>query len=381
MGNPAHNRGVRWTAIFPAARAIGAALALALLVVAVRSEDGPESDTKNDPKKAPGKKPETGKDGDVSEGSKGSEGSRLDATNKKAAARVARTFAQKGRSLRSQFRGLTKEDVIVVGGLFDFVQELLVAWGCPHTVIRPSELEHVAMKRPDRMVFLLNCHLLDRRFPATQPRPGPVTDKQAADRLERALKTAGLTEQTSPGRAIRERFKEIARFAGERYSQAGLKRMAQAVKQGAWVYSNDWAVLALERAFPGRVRWTKQGTFEETIEVQPALAGRRHPLVKGLFPKGKKIRLWLETESYLFTMKGRHTKLIQSRALGARYQNNRNVVSLFAHGKGRVMHSLVHGYLQKGKTDDAELVQKLLVRYLIQKSIQNFNRPDPAGSD
>jgi len=297
---------------------------------------------------------------------------RMDETNREAAARVVRTFARKGRSLRSQLRGLEKEDVVVVGGLFDFVQEMLVAWRCPHTVIRPSELEHVPMKRPERMVFLLNCHLLDRRFPDAQPAPGPAGDAAAAARLEKALKAAGLTEKTAPGRAIRERFEEVKRFAGEDYSAAGLARLADAVKQGAWVYSNDWALLALEKAFPGRIRWTKRATFEERIEVEPALAGRRHPLVKGLFPKGKRVKLWLEAESYLFELRGRHTKLIRSRALGARYGNNRTVVALFEHGKGRVLHSLAHGYLQKGRTRDAELVQKLLARYLVAKSIENF---------
>ena len=53
--------------------------------------------------------------------------SRLDEANRKAAADVRRTFAREGVMLTTQMKGLRKEDLIVVGGLFDFVQEVLTA--------------------------------------------------------------------------------------------------------------------------------------------------------------------------------------------------------------------------------------------------------------
>lgn len=299
--------------------------------------------------------------------------SRLDETNRKAAEKVVRTVAKQGKLLTTQLKGLRKEDVIVVGGLFDFVQELLTAFRAPHTVIRPDELEHVAMEKPERMIFFLNCHLCDRQFPDSQP-PRPAPDAaEAARRLEAALKEAGLDGDGAPGKAIRERFAEMKFFAGSDYSVAGLKRMADAVRKGAWVFSTDWALLALERAFPKTIQWTGRSTYEETVEVKPSLVGKRHPLLAGVFEK-KKARWWLETESYLFRVHGKHKTLVESLALGARYGGNRRVVTLLEPGKGRVLHALSHTYLQKGRTDDAVVMQRLLVNFLIAKSLENHER-------
>jgi hypothetical protein len=215
---------------------------------------------------------------------------RLDKANQQAAARVYRTFAKQGKMLSTQLKGLRKEDVIVVGGLFDFVQEVLSAYRLEHTVLTPAELEHHPLKEPERKIVFLNCHLLDRRFPPSQQAAGRASDEEARKRLERLLKRAGLDGADAPGRAIRERFAEVAHFAGSDYSRAGLERLGKAIRAGAWAVSTDWAVLALEKALPGRIRWTGRTTFEEKVEVRPSLAGRRHPLLKGVFPDPAKAR-------------------------------------------------------------------------------------------
>src|SRR5262245_52868824 len=75
--------------------------------------------------------------------------SRLDEANRKAAVEVRRTFAKEGKALKAQLRGLRKEDLIVVGGLFDFVQEVLTAHRIEHTVITPAELEHHPLTEPE----------------------------------------------------------------------------------------------------------------------------------------------------------------------------------------------------------------------------------------
>jgi hypothetical protein len=53
---------------------------------------------------------------------------RLDEANREAAKEVYRTVAREGSDVTNRLRGLKKEDVIVVGGLFDFVQEVLTAY-------------------------------------------------------------------------------------------------------------------------------------------------------------------------------------------------------------------------------------------------------------
>ena len=138
--------------------------------------------------------------------------------------------------------------------------------------------------------------------------------------------------------------------------------------------STDWAILPLERALPGTIYWTGRTTYEETVEVRPSLIGKRHPLTSNVFGDQPKAKWWLETESYLFNVKGKHKTLIESRPLGARYSGNRRIVTLIEPGKGKVLHALSHTYLQKGKTHDAAVMQRLLVNYLIAKSLQNYER-------
>jgi len=306
---------------------------------------------------------------------------RLDEANREAAERVLRTAEREGAAITNRLRGLRAEDVLVVGGLFDYVQELLVAWRCPHTVIRPDELEHRLEPPFERRVVLLNCHLLDRTFPHHHAQAGDPDAEEAQRRLERVIEEAGLDGPTAPGKALRERFSEVARFAGSDYSEAGLARLGEAVEAGAWAWSSDWAVLALERALKGRIRWTGRSTVEETVEVAPSLAARRHPLLEGVFDAqagDRPPRWWLETESYLFSVRGKHTVLVESRQLGARYGGNRNVAVLLEPGKGRVLHCLSHGYLQRGSAGDLGAMQRMLLNFLLAKSLENWRREQAA---
>jgi hypothetical protein len=304
--------------------------------------------------------------------------SRLDEANRKAAAEVRRTFAREGKVLKSQLKGLRKEDLIVVGGLFDFVQEVLTAHRIEHTVITPAELEHHPLTEPDRKIFLLNCHLIDRTFAASAPAGSRASDAEAQATLERVLAESKLTGDTAPGKAIRERFGEVKHFAGSDYTEKGLARLGAAIKDGAWAMSTDWAVLVWEKALPRTIRWTGRTTFEETIEVQPALAGRRNPLLEGVFPEPK-ARWWIETEAFLFAVEGKYTVLVDSTQLGARYGGNRNIVVLAEAGKGRVLHALPHAYLVRGGASDLCAMQKLLVNLLLAKSLENWKRRPPAG--
>jgi hypothetical protein len=304
--------------------------------------------------------------------------SRLDEANRKAAAEVRRTFAREGKQLTTLLKGLRKEDLIVVGGLFDFVQEVLTAHRVEHTVVTPAELEHVPLVDPWRKVFLLNCHLVDRRFPTSEPARPRASEEEAQATLERVLDEAGLKGDTAPGKAIRERFGEVRHFAGSDYTVNGLARLGAAIREGAWAMSTDWAVLVWEKALPRTIRWTGRATFEETIEVRPALAGRRDPLLEGVFPEPK-ARWWIETESYLFAVEGRHRVLVDSPQLGARYGGNRNVVVLAEAGKGQVLHALAHAYLVKGAEKDLSAMQRLLVNLLLAKSLENWKRRPPEG--
>ena len=295
--------------------------------------------------------------------------SRLDERNRKAAEKVYRTVANRHGRITNLARGLRKEDIIVVGGMFDFVQEILVAFRIPHTVMSCAELDAHRFD-PDRQILFLNCHLMDRKFPRSNrgyTRPSPA---DAARNLARVLAESGLNKDGAPGDAIRKRFAEVKFFAGTDYSEGALARLGAFVKAGGWVMSTDWALLAIEKALPKTVRWTGRSTFEEVLEVRPSASGKRSSLLKDAFPN-KKARWWIEAQSYLFSIKSSRAKiLVESRALAARYNGNKNVVALVPVGKGRLLHALSHGYLQAGKADDVGAMQMLIANFLIERSIQ-----------
>jgi hypothetical protein len=56
------------------------------------------------------------------------------------------------------------------------------------------------------------------------------------------------------------------------YTEAFARSIAGFVEEGGWLISSDWGLdYVLERAFPGMVRWTRQGTNTEVISVEPNL--------------------------------------------------------------------------------------------------------------
>ncbi len=304
--------------------------------------------------------------------------SRLDKRNQEAADRVYKTVAARHGRITNLARGLKKEDVIVVGGLFDFMQEILTAFRIPHTVISCAELDAHTFD-PSRQILFLNCHRIDRKFPASNRRYKRPSPAEAAARLAREIKAAGLDEKGAPGEAIRNRFDDVKYFAETDYSVSALKRLGRFVKDGGWVMSTDWALLAVEKALPKTVKWTGRVTYEERIEVRPSASGKREPLMKDVFPK-KKARWWIETEGYLFVVKSRRGKvLVESRGLAARYHGNKNVVALVEVGKGRLLHALSHGFLQAGATDDLTAMQMLVANFLVARSIQ-VHRADLAAA-
>jgi hypothetical protein len=298
----------------------------------------------------------------------------MDDANRKAAEQVYRTVADPTYGITNRLRGLRKEDVIVVGGLFDFMQEMLVAFRCPHTVITPAELDKVSFD-PDRQVVILNCHLMDRSFAKTNIDAERPSEEEAERRLQQTLAEAGLDENNAPGAAIRARFQEVKFFAGSKYSMPALGRLGSFVRRGGWLFSTDWAILAVEAACPGTIRSVTQRTFEEVVEVRPTAMGLRHPLLEGAFStQPPKARWWIETEGILFKVESPKGKvLVESNQLAARYGGNRNVLAAVEFDKGLIVHALCHGYLQKGATQDLSPMHRVLANFLMMRSKHNWD--------
>ncbi len=140
------------------------------------------------------------------------------------------------------------------------------------------------------------------------------------------------------------------------------------VSDGGWLFTSDWGVKVVERAFPGYLHVLKEGarevaTADETITF--TIAPGRHELLKGLPPEAETSRWWLEESSSPFVIDKPEAVevLAQSTDLERKY-NSKYVAITFAHGKGRVVHVLGHMFQKEGNLRGAYAMQRLLINFL-----------------
>jgi hypothetical protein len=183
-------------------------------------------------------------------------------------------------------------DVIVVGGIYDHVEDVLDALDVRHTVIAPPDLDRVDL-RPEQLL-VVNC-------------PGQVSARAVA-------------------------------------------RIRVFVEAGGSLFTTDWALRhVVEPAFPGVLAFNERPTGDDVVRVEV-----RDPddvYVKGVMEGSDDPQWWLEASSYPIRIldPSRVQVLITSRELGARY-GEEPVAVRFAWGEGEVFHMISHYYLQRTET-------------------------------
>jgi hypothetical protein len=183
-------------------------------------------------------------------------------------------------------------DVIVVGGIYDHVEDVLDALDVRHTVIAPPDLDRVDL-RPEQLL-VVNC-------------PGQVSARAVA-------------------------------------------RIRVFVEAGGSLFTTDWALRhVVEPAFPGVLAFNERPTSDDVVRVEV-----RDPddvYVKGVMDGRDDPQWWLEASSYPIRIldRSRVQVLITSRELGARY-GEEPVAVRFTWGEGEVFHMISHYYLQRTET-------------------------------
>ncbi len=191
-----------------------------------------------------------------------------------------------------ELQDIKEADVIVIGGTYDFIQNVLAMADTPHLLIGPRDLEKAKL-RPDQVIFI-NC-------------PGKL-------------------------------------------SPLGLRKLETFVSSGGFLFTTDWALKhVLEEAFPGYVRYNERATGDEVVRVE--ILDTDDPFLMSLLGPKDDPQWWLEGSSYpiqILDKKKVHV-LVSSKEIEQKY-GEAPVFITFDYGEGKVYHMISHFYLQRSET-------------------------------
>ena len=209
-----------------------------------------------------------------------------------------------------ELKDIKEADVIVIGGIYDFIQNVLSMAGTPHILIDPTGLDHAEL-RPDQVIFI-NC-------------PGKL-------------------------------------------SPLGLRKLKTFVSSGGFLFTTDWALkYVLEEAFPGYVRYNEKPTRDEVVRVE--ILDTDDPFLKSLLGPKDDPQWWLEGSSYPIQIldKDKVKVLVTSKEIEKKY-GEAPVFITFDYGEGKIYHMISHFYLQRSETRTKR--QKLSAdKYFAEKEI------------
>jgi hypothetical protein len=204
------------------------------------------------------------------------------------AAKVILDEQTAGRDRRLLAR-IGKADVLVVGGCYDRVEDVLSLLEIKHEIVSPAELDAIELR--NQQLVIVNC----------------------------------------PGKLSRE----------------GVLKVRDYVEQGGFLLTTDWALKnVVEPAFPGYLQYNGRPTGDEVVGIR--LEDDWQGLLAGVLHAGADPQWWLEGQSYPIRVLGRRRVkiLLASRELGERYGEPAIAVA-FKYGKGEVLHMISHLYLQR----------------------------------
>ena len=209
----------------------------------------------------------------------------------KAAYGAARRILREKQTVEEQqvIDDVSGDDIVVVRGQYDRVEEVLGVMDMPHVVVDPAQLARLTL-RPDQML-VINC----------------------------------------PGNIDRKSILQVRKF----------------VNSGGSLFTTDWALkFVLEPAFPGIVKFNDKATPEAVVAVQPSASD--NPMLDGIFDDSADPQWWLERSSYpIEILKPRKVEvLVESAEIGRRWGESPVVIS-FEYGLGEVLHMISHYYLQR----------------------------------
>ena len=181
------------------------------------------------------------------------------------------------------------DDILVVPGTYDHVEQVLDALGLPYALVNVADLWRRRL-RPDQLI-VVNC-------------PGTI-------------------------------------------GAGAVNALRDFVHAGGSLFTTDWALRhVVEPAFPGVVAYNDRPTADDVVRIE--IRNRDNPFVRGVMDGDDDPQWWLEGSSYPIRVldPARVEVLLSSKELGDKYGES-PVAVVFKHGAGDVFHMISHYYLQR----------------------------------
>lgn len=286
-----------------------------------------------------------------------------------------------------------KTDIVVATGVYDQTEIVLAHLGIPHTAIEPSQLG--AYDLSGCAALFIDC---TNTYAQNSGVDGDTIAQVRKDieRLEKRLKS--LQDQVIE--AEKKKDARLARLRGDlRQTSANLewkkklvsnlvdvvslaKKLRAFVAGGGYLFTSDWGITLIEKAFRGSVR--VGGTVgPKTVKIAPRRGAEKHALLREVFTVAgrgsttpqRSLRWEIDSSSYLIrTESAKVEVLVESQELSS---SCKAIVVTFRHDgegcvdgreskAGRVMHTLSHFADQVDRMGDFAL-QNMLVNFLVER--------------
>jgi hypothetical protein len=273
----------------------------------------------------------------------------------------------------------SQRDIVVVTGQYDHIQEIMDRLEIPYSLLDPEQVPKYDLS--NCKVLLINCNstyaqglfrlsnsstiqkdieLLEEKEAALRKRVQEAKEKRKV--FELGLE---LLKATSTLSELREQLSAVTG------ANALVENVRKFVEAGGYVFSSDWGISILERAFPGTV---KNGGMigPRTVSLRPK-PGVKSPLLDEVFytgPKNQTVisrKLVWEIDSGSYAVKVEKATVDILAEAPELPKNNAIAVSFGPDkGTGRVLHVLSHFDRQATKQGDYAL-QNLLLNFLMER--------------
>ncbi len=284
-----------------------------------------------------------------------------------------------------KLRAGSAREIVVVSGAYDDVEEVLERLGIRYTRCEPEQLARKDLSACK--VLLINCHT---GYQAGLFRLGESKDavrevkqlEELAELLEERIRQTkdkkkvfeyGLEhlKVTSRLSALRS---QLEMLSGAREMVENVRRFAES---GGYVFTSDWGLTLIEKAFPGYLRGGGH-VGPLTTSIRPKSGRERHPLMEEVFwdkgPAGstvsqKKVLWEVDSGSYFIRIdKPAAVEVLVEGAALSRYPSVAVTFTLpLVSGRaGRILHVLSHFKKQVSKSGDYAL-QNLLLNFLVER--------------
>jgi len=274
----------------------------------------------------------------------------------------------------------SQRDIVVVSGQYDHIQDVLDRLEIPYSLLDPEQLPRIDLSHCK--VLCINCNGTYAQGLFRMANAAPVQaeiegleEKEAALR-KRIADAVQATDRKKTFEYGLELLKVTSRLSDLRGQLAGVtgaiamvENVRKFVEGGGYLFTSDWGISILERAFPGTIK-NGGNIGPRTVSMRPK-SGVKSPLLEEVFaasgPKNstvvlKKLMWEIDSGSYAIKVEKSTVDIL---AEAAELSRNPAIAVSFGpdKGNGRVLHVLSHFDRQATKQGDYAL-QNMLLNFL-----------------